>query len=52
VIAGYRVDDVAAGGKVLVRVAPPSEGYRVANIDEPIVTLDDRGNATRLLQTP
>ncbi|MCL2779523.1 MAG: hypothetical protein FWD73_16145 [Polyangiaceae bacterium] len=44
-IVGYRVD-VAAGGKALVRVAQPSESYRVANIDEPIVMLDDHGNAT------
>jgi len=51
-IAGYRVDaDIV--DKVLVRVAPPSEGYRDTNFEEPIIMLDELGNAQHpLASTP
>ncbi|MCL2726323.1 MAG: hypothetical protein FWD69_18030 [Polyangiaceae bacterium] len=43
-ITNFRVDTTAAG-RVLVRVTPGGEGYRVANFEEPIAVLDDLGNA-------
>ncbi len=47
-VDGYRVD-AAATGKVLVRVAVSGEGYRVADVEEEIVAIDDAGEAIREL---
>ena len=47
-VAGYRVD-AAPEGKVLVRVKSMGEGYRVANFEEEIYTLDEAGEARRAM---
>ncbi len=48
-IADYRVDP-SRGGKVLVRVMRPGQGYRLAEFDEEVFELDERGEATRSLE--
>jgi len=48
-VAGYRVDAVPEG-KVLVRVTSIGQGYRVANFEEALVTLDDEGEAKKTLR--
>jgi hypothetical protein len=47
--AGFRVDPTAAG-KVLVRVTSQGEGYRVADVEEEVLALDEAGEALRELE--
>jgi lysylphosphatidylglycerol synthetase-like protein (DUF2156 family) len=45
-IRGFRLDE-AAEGKVLVRVSTQGEGYRVADVEEELLALDEAGEALR-----
>lgn len=45
-VRGFRLDE-AAEGKVLVRVTTQGEGYRVADIEEEVLALDEAGAAVR-----
>ena len=45
-VQGYRVDETAEG-KVLLRVTSMGTGYRVANFEEHLVELDEKGEARR-----
>ncbi len=47
-IAGLRVDETAEG-RVLVRVAPQGDSYRVSDLEEELVALDAEGNTLRAL---
>ncbi|MBL9024321.1 MAG: hypothetical protein JNL21_19155 [Myxococcales bacterium] len=46
--AGFRVDPTKEG-KVLVRVTTQGEGYRVADVEEEVLALDEAGEALREL---
>lgn len=45
-VPGFRVDPTAEG-KVLLRVSPLGEGYRVADYEQELFELDAQGEATR-----
>ena len=45
-VPGYRIDTTDEG-KVLVRIVTQGQGYRVADFEEDVFDLDDRGEATR-----
>lgn len=47
--AGFRVDPTKEG-KVLVRVTTQGEGYRVADVEEEVLALDEAGEALRELE--
>lgn len=47
-VAGFRVDPTPEG-KVLVRVTSMGQAYRVTDFEEPLVELDDDGEAKRAL---
>ena len=47
--AAFRVDPTAEG-KVLVRVTTQGEGYRVADVEEEVLALDEAGEALREIE--